>query len=335
MVVRTAVSTQSITADELESYRLELTGYCYRMLASPYDAEDAVQETMIRGWRGLERFEDRPADNGGLRAWLYRIATNVCLDMLKGRRKRALPIELGPAGAGTSAMGSPRAEATWVQPILDRMFTGASGDPADEVIGRETVRLAFVAALQHLAPRQRAVLILRDVLSWRASEVALLLETSEEAVNGVLKRARATIASANLASARPDSPEIESELLANYIDAFQRDDVEALVALLHEDAIITMPPFELWIQGIAGIRTFLASMHAEAGRDRVLALSANGCPALAVYRPNRSGAFVPYALMVLEVARDRISAIHAFLDTSLFPVFGLPLGDQFLPLPQL
>lgn len=181
----TAPSTASSRFGHLESYRRELTAYCYRMLASPFDADDAVQDTLLRAWRGLDRFDE---DRGGVRPWLYRIATNVCLDMLKGRRRRALPVELGPSGTGELAMGEPRPEATWVLPMPDARLGGNEGDPAEVAITRETVRLAFIAALQHLAPRQRAVLILRDVLSWRTREVATLLETSEDAVNGALKR---------------------------------------------------------------------------------------------------------------------------------------------------
>ena len=305
------------------------------MLASPYDAEDAVQDTLTRAWRGLKGFEDRSEDGGRLRPWLYRIATNVCLDMLKGRRRRALPVELGPPGAGEFAMGDPRPEATWVQPIPDALLASDDGDPAVVAIARETVRLAFIAALQHLAPRQRAVLILRDVLSWRASEVARLLETSEDAVNGTLKRARAALASADLETEPPDSAEVERELLEGYVDAFERYDIDALVALLHEDAIVAMPPFELWLRGLTDIRTFLAAMEDEGGHDRVTATSANGCPAVAVYRPDPAGALEPYAIMVLEVTRDRIAAIHAFLDTSLFSAFGLAPGDQFSPPAQL
>lgn len=328
-------STESFELTDLECYRRELTGYCYRMLASSHDADDAVQDTLMRAWRGLERFEDRSAEGGGVRPWLYRIATNVCLDMLKGRGRRALPVELGPAGSGELAMGDPRPEATWVQPIPDVMLASEDGDPAAVAIARETVRLAFIAALQHLAPRQRAVLILRDVLSWRASEVAQLLESSEDAVNGTLKRARAVLASADLEAEAPDSAEVERELLEGYVDAFERYDLDALVALLHEDAIIAMPPFELWLQGLADIRTFLAAMQDEGGHDRVLATSANGCPAVAVYRPGPTGTLEPYAIMVLEVARDRIAAIHAFLDTSLFSAFGLAPRDQFSPPAQL
>jgi len=296
------------------------------MLASPFDAEDAVQDTLMRAWRGIGRFEDRSAERGGLRPWLYRIATNVCLDMLKGRRRRALPVELGPPGTGEFGMGDPLSEATWVQPIPDALFASDDGDPAVVAVARETVRLAFVAALQHLAPRQRAVLILRDALNWRASEVAQLLETSEDAVNGTLKRARAALAGADMATGALASEEVERELLDRYVDAFERYDADALVALLHEDAIVAMPPFELWLQGLADIRRFLAAMQDEGGHDRVVGTSANGCPAVAVYRPGPAAVLEPYAIMVLEVRGDRIAAIHAFLDTSLFSSFGLPPG---------
>lgn len=316
-----------IESGQLESHRRELAGYCYRMLASPHDAEDAVQETLLRAWRGLERFEER----SGLRAWLYRIATNVCLDMLKGRRRRALPAELAPPGTGDLAMGAPTSAGRWVQPMPDALLAAEQSDPAAVALRRETVRLAFIAALQRLAPRQRAVLILRDVLSWRTREVAELLETSEDAVNGVLKRARAALADSDLAPVTPDSAEVERELLERYVDAFERYDVDALVALLHEEALVAMPPFELWLRGRAEIRRFLAAMEQEGGRDRALVTRANGRPAVAVYRPSQAGAFEPYAIMVLEVAGASIVAIHAFLDPALFPLFGLPPGDQFSP----
>lgn len=316
-----------IESGQLESHRRELAGYCYRMLASPHDAEDAVQETLLRAWRGLERFEER----SGLRAWLYRIATNVCLDMLKGRRRRALPAELAPPGTGDLAMGEPTSAGRWVQPMPDALLAAEQSDPAAVALRRETVRLAFIAALQRLAPRQRAVLILRDVLSWRTREVAELLETSEDAVNGVLKRARAALADSDLAPVTPDSAEVERELLERYVDAFERYDVDALVALLHEEALVAMPPFELWLRGRAEIRRFLAAMEQEGGRDRALVTRANGRPAVAVYRPSQAGAFEPYAIMVLEVAGASIVAIHAFLDPALFPLFGLPPGDQFSP----
>src|SRR5437773_3374108 len=202
----------------LEQHRAELIGYCYRMLGSPFDAEDAVQETLLRAWRGIDRFEGRAA----LRSWLYRIATNVCLDMLDGRTRRARPMDLGPARAPEAANLNTLPEATWIQPIPDSLLA-PEGDPAEVAVARDTIRLAFVAALQHLPPRQRAVLILCEVLKWQASEVAELLETSVASVNSALQRARATLETRDLSSAeeleRPDQ-----ELLERYVKAFERYD---------------------------------------------------------------------------------------------------------------
>jgi RNA polymerase sigma-70 factor (ECF subfamily) len=313
---------------DLEPYRRQLTAYCYRMLGSPQDAEDAVQDTLVRAWRSLGRFEDR----AGLRPWLYRIATNVCLDMLKGRGRRALPMDLAPASSGRRwepsqglALGTARPEATWVQPIPDHLVSTPGGDPADVAGSRESIRLAFIAALQHLVPRQRAVLILRDVLSWRAHEVATLLETSEDAVNSTLRRARSALETVNIDVVPTEPTEADRELLHRYIEAFERYDVDSLVALLHEDATLSMPPYELWLRGIPDIRRFLVALEVEGDRDRVIEVAANGCPALAVYRPTGiSGALEPFEIHVLEIAGGRVTAIYAFLDSALFPVFGLP-----------
>jgi RNA polymerase sigma-70 factor, ECF subfamily len=314
--------------NDLEPYRHQLTAYCYRMLGSPQDAEDAVQDTFVRAWRGLGRFEDRT----GLSPWLYRIATNVCLDMLKGRGRRALPMDLAPASTGRRgesshelALGTPRPEATWVQPIPDHLVSSRGGDPADVAESRESIRLAFIAALQHLVPRQRAVLILRDVLSWRANEVAKLLETSEDAVNSTLRRARSALEAVKLDAVPTEPTEADRELLYRYIEAFERYDVDSLVALLHEDATLNMPPYELWLRGVPDIHRFLAAIEVEGGRDRVIEVAANGCPALAVYRPaGPSGALEPFEIHVLEIADGRIAVIYAFLEPALFPVFGLP-----------
>jgi RNA polymerase sigma-70 factor (ECF subfamily) len=327
--VSPVLSTEAAAFEELEPFRRPLTAYCYRMLASPHDAEDAVQETFIRAWRGLSRLEDR----SGLRPWLYRIATNVCLDMLKSRSRRALPTSVVSAASRKGwdashelAMGTPRPEATWVQPVPDSLIVSTDADPADAVVEKESIRLAFIAAMQDLQPRQRAVLILRDVLRWKAEEVAELLATSADAVNSTLRRARAAMDEAGLDASPAQSRELDLELLSRYVEAFERYDVDALVALLHEDAILSMPPFELWLQGIDDITLFLAAMQSEGGHDRVIPLAANGCPALAVYRPNReSGELEAFAIQVLECARERIVTIHAFLDPGLFAVFGLPL----------
>jgi RNA polymerase sigma-70 factor (ECF subfamily) len=314
--------------EEFEPLRRQLTAYCYRMLASPYDAEDAVQETFIRAWRGLSHLEDR----AGLRPWLYRIATNVCLDMLKGRTRRALPTSLAPAAnrqgwdaSHELALGAPRAEATWVQPVPDSLIAPGDGDPADAVVKRESIRLAFVAAMQDLVPRQRAVLILRDVLRWKAEEVAGLLGTSTDAVNSTLRRARAAMDRADLDAAPAQARELDLALLGRYVDAFERYDVDALVALLAEDATLTMPPYEVWLRGIDDVGRFLAAMQGQGGRDRVVPLAANACPALAVYRPaGESAQPEAFGIHVLECAGERIEAIHAFLDPALFAVFGLP-----------
>lgn len=323
------LSSDAEAFEALEPFRRQLTAYCYRMMASPHDAEDAVQETFIRAWRGLSRLEDR----SGLRPWLYRIATNVSLDMLKSRNRRVLPPSVAPAATREGwdashefAMGTPRPEATWVLPVPDSLITSTDPDPADAAVERESIRLAFIAAMQGLQPRQRAVLILRDVLRWKAEEVAALLETSTDAVNSTLRRARAALDQADLDAAPAQPRELDLELLGKYVEAFERYDVDALVALLRDDATLTMPPFELWLHGVDDIRRFLAAMRGEAGHDQVVTLGANGCPALAVYRPNReSGDMEAFGIHVLECDAGRIAAIHAFLDPGLFAVFGLPL----------
>ncbi len=317
----TVAAAAVIPAEQLELHRRELVGYCYRMLGSIHEAEDAVQDTMLRAWRALAAFEDR----GGLRPWLYRIATNVCLDMLKGRARRALPMAVAPAGLGGAPLGDPRPEATWVGPAPDRTLLAPEGDPAERAVARESVRLAFIAALQQLAPRQRAVLVLRDVLGWHAAEVAVLLETSTDAVNSSLRRARAALATTDRESARGEPARGDRELLAAYVAAFDRHDVEALVGLLRDDAVLEMPPFELWLQGPADIRCFLVAIGA-CTEEVVTPVEANGLLGVAVYRPERPGARpVAHALHVLDVAGGRIGAIHAFLDPSLFEMFGLAL----------
>lgn len=310
----------AIPVEQLEQYRRELVGYCYRMLGSIYEAEDAVQDTMLRAWRALATFEDRT----GLRPWLYRIATNVCIDMLKGRSRRALPTDVAPVATGELRRGGARPEATWIQPAPDSLILPPAGDPAERVVARESVRLAFIAALQHLAPRQRAVLILRDVLRWRAAEVAMLLETSADAVNSALRRARAALAAIDRDSAPSQPAAGDRELLAAYIDAFERNDVHALVGLLRDDAILEMPPFELWMQGPHDIRRWLLAVDAF-GQERLTPVNANASPAVAVYRPQAPGREpTAFSIQVLDVVGGRISAIHVFLDPALFELFGLP-----------
>ncbi len=317
-------ATDSIPAAQLEQYRRELVGYAYRMLGSVHEAEDAVQDTMLRAWRALPTFDDR----GGLRPWLYRIATNVCLDMLKGRARRALPMDVAPVGAPDGRLVDRRPEATWIGPAPDGLVLVPVDDPAERAVSRESVRLAFIAALQSLAPRQRAVLILRDVLRWRAAEVAVLLETSADAVNSALRRARAALAGIDRETAPNEPSADDRELLAAYIDAFERHDIDALVGLLRDDAIVEMPPFDFWLSGADDIRAWLIAVDALA--DHLLTpVHANGSPAAAVYRPESPGGRpTAFAIHVLDVVDGRISAIHSFLDPGLFELFGLPIHQD-------
>jgi RNA polymerase sigma-70 factor (ECF subfamily) len=304
---------------QLEQYRGELTAYCYRMLASPFEAEDAVQETFLRAWRGFEGFEGRAA----LRSWLYRIATNVCLDLLSGRERRATPMDLGPAREPIEANLNTLPEATWIQPL-------PTGDPEEAALSKETIRLAFIAALQHLPPRQRAVLILAEVLRWTASEIAELLETSVAAVNSALQRARATLEASGASPMDDAAPmdDAQRELLARYVAAFEAYDMEALTSLIHEDAHQSMPPFDLWLQGRDDMFTFWLGPGITCRGSRVIpTLSANGSPAFGQYRPKPSGdGYEPWALQVVEIEDGQIGEITFFLDTEvLFPLFGLPL----------
>jgi RNA polymerase sigma-70 factor, ECF subfamily len=315
------------TADleaQFEQYRGELTGYCYRMLGSAFEAEDAVQETMLRAWRGIDQFQGRAA----LRSWLYRIATNVCLNMLSASQRRARPMDLGAASSADAPLGAALSENTWVEPIPDSRVSDASGDPADTAIARESIRLAFVAALQHLPPRQRAVLILREVLHWHASEVAELLETSVASVNSALQRARATLSSRGAdVNVEPDQlDERQQALLGRYVDAFERYDMDALISLLHDDASWSMPPYALWLQTHDDIRRWCLGPGIGCRGSRLVPTMANGRRAFGQYKPSPDGGYEPWSLQVVDTSGDRISGIIFFLDTArLFPMFGLPL----------
>jgi RNA polymerase sigma-70 factor, ECF subfamily len=318
------VTESSATAEitELEQYRVELTGYCYRMLGSSFEAEDAVQETMLRAWRSIDRFEGRAA----LRSWLYRIATNVCIDMLNGRNRRALPVDLGPAQEPVeSNLHVPATE--WIQPVPESLVV-PDGDPADVAVARETIRLALVAALQHLPPKQRAALILCEVLRWQASEVAELLDTSVASVNSALQRARATLSESDVSVATtPAEPdEADRELLARYVHAFEDYDMDALTALIQEDATQSMPPFDLWLDGRSDILTWWFGPGIGCKGSRVIpAPSANGAPTFGQYKPSEDGGYEPWALQVLRLEGGRIVEFTFFLDTeTLFPLFGLP-----------
>jgi RNA polymerase sigma-70 factor (ECF subfamily) len=307
----------------LEQYRRELTAYCYRMLGSPFEAEDAVQETLVRAWRGLDRFEGRAA----LRSWLYRIATNVCLDMLGSRERRARPMDLGPAREPVESNLNALPEVTWIEPVPASVVT-QEGDPAEVAVAHETIRLAFVAALQHLPPRQRAVLILCEVLRWKAAEVAELLETSVASVNSALQRARATLDATDLgADPAPELDDSDRDLLARYVQAFEAYDMEALTSLIHEDATQSMPPYDLWLSGREDIFAWWLGPGIGCRGSRVIpTVAANGSPAFGQYKPSESGSgFDPWALQVLELSDGRIAELTFFLDTDrVFPLFGLP-----------
>ncbi|MFD5948493.1 sigma-70 family RNA polymerase sigma factor [Streptomyces collinus] len=311
----------------LEAHRTELTGYCYRMLGSSFEAEDAVQDTMVRAWRSYEKFEGRSS----LRSWLYRIATNVCLDMLTAGNKRARPMDLTESTPLAQAALSPRPDNTWLEPMPDARVLPTTGDPAEAAIAKESVRLAFMAALQQLPAKQRAVLILREVLAWKASEVAELLDTSVASVNSALQRARATLAERQEpgAEAAVSDPldENQQKLLDRYVAAFEGYDMTALTALLHEDAVMTMPPFDLWLTGTRDITGFMTTLGAPCAGSRLVPVQVNGLPGFAQYKPDpEKGGFTPWAVQVLEISDGRITGFHCFLDTQRwFPLFDLPL----------
>jgi RNA polymerase sigma-70 factor (ECF subfamily) len=307
---------------DLEAHRRELTAYCYRMLGSGFEAEDAVQETMVRAWKAYDDFEGRSA----LRSWLYRIATNVCLDMLRGPQRRARPMDLGPSSSADTLLPAGLPEHAWVQPVADARVLPTDGDPADLAAARDTIRLAFVAALQHLPPKQRAVLVLCEVLRWQAAEVAELLDTTVASVNSALQRARATLGALDPEDAG-DSAAMDAEhqaLLARYVDAFERYDISSLVSLIHEDATFTMPPHPLWLQGTVDIAKWYVGQGAGCRGSRLLATAANGCAAFGAYKQASPGVHEPFALQVIEVSDGWITGLHHFLYPELFPAFGLP-----------
>jgi RNA polymerase sigma-70 factor (ECF subfamily) len=305
-------TAQPALAGELEQYRRELTGYCYRMLGSAFDAEDAVQETMVRAWRSLDRFEGRSA----LKSWLYRIATNVCLDALAGRERRARPMDLGPAQEPLLENLAELPEVTWITPLAT---------PDELAEQRDTLRLAFVAALQHLPPRQRATLILCEVLKWQASEAAELLETSVASINSALQRARATLATADTTAPAELDDETRA-LLDRYVAAFEAYDIDRLTELLHEDAIQSMPPISMWLQGRDDLFAWWLGPGIGCKGSKLVPVGlVNGMPGWGQYKPDPDGGREPWALIVPEVSEARIVELTFFLDTErLFPLFGLP-----------
>ncbi|MGW6704551.1 sigma-70 family RNA polymerase sigma factor [Streptomyces sp. NPDC054956] len=313
-----------VVAEGLEEYRGELTGYCYRMLGSYAEAEDAVQEALVRAWRSTDRFEGRST----LRTWVYRITTNVCLDALAAGKRRALPMDLSGPSGGDTPPSPPQDSVLWVEPC-------PGGDPETAAATGESVRLAFVASLQHLPPRQRATLILRDVLGFSAREVADLHGSTVASANSSLQRARATLADRRGATdgpaAEPSSDSVRQVLADRYATAFSRYDMEELNMLLHVDATLCLPPYAKWMRGTPDIHAWLTGPAIGCRGSRLVPTMANASPAFGQYRPHADGAgYVPWALQVVEFRDDRISGITAYRDTDrLFPLFGLPdhLGE--------
>ncbi|MCU1602090.1 MAG: polymerase, sigma-24 subunit, subfamily [Frankiales bacterium] len=314
--------TAGLDLAELEQYRTELRGYCYRMLGSTFDADDAVQETLVKAWQKADSFEGRSS----VRSWLYRIATNVCLDSLRARGRRALPMDLSSPASPTQAPEHTLPDSAWLEPVPDADVAPMSADPALIVAHNDSIRLAFVAALQALPPKQRAVLILREVLCWQASEVAELLDTTVAGVNSAMQRARATLAEADLSSPSLAS-EADKDLLAKYVTAFEAYDIPSLVTLLREDAAISMPPISMWLQGTENVAAWYLGFGIGCKGSRLLPTVANGLPAFGQYRPDHeNGGHLAWSLQVLEVVDGRIDHIHHFLDVErLFPRFGLGL----------
>ncbi|AEI65099.1 RNA polymerase factor sigma-70 [Corallococcus macrosporus] len=307
-----------------EEHRAALVGHCYRMLGSISEADDAVQETMVRAWRAMDRFEGRSS----VRTWLYTIATRVCMDALSASGRRARPMELGPAYSIDGPL-TPLPANSWIEPIPDALAVPSDVDPSEQVSLRQSIRLAFLAALQHLPPKQRAVLLLAEVLGWPAAEIAETLETSVASVNSALQRARVTLSDLGLDDSDYQAPQSDAQaaLLDRYVDAFERYDMDAFTALLHEEVTLNMPPFSLWLQGHESIRGWFLGRGAVCRGSRLVPTSACGSPAFGQYHASSEGEpYTPWSLIVLELSGGRIAAMTHFLDTkTLFPRFGLPL----------
>ena len=310
-----------MTAEQLQQHREALVGHCYRMLGSPDEADDAVQETLVRAWRALDGFDGRAS----LRTWLYRIATNVCLDALGDRARRERPVAMGPVGTVHDDLVE-RPRTHWLEPIPDVHAIPADADPAERVALRQSIRLAFVAALQRLPPRQRAALLLAEVLGWSAAEIAGALETTVAAVNSALQRARATLADEAPPERIADLTPAQETLLGRYVEAFERYDLDALTALLREDATLSMPPYTLWLRGPQAVRDWFLGRGIACRGSRLVPTAANGLPAFGQYKPAGPGAPLrPWSLILVELEGDRIASMTHFLDTAVhFPRFGLP-----------
>ncbi len=306
-----------------DPYRRELLAHCYRMLGSLQDAEDLVQETYLRAWRAYPGFENRST----LRTWLYRIATNASLTALEGRTRRPLPTGLGAPSSGPEEPLAEQPEVPWLEPVPDALVVSDTADPAEVAVSRESIRLAFVAALQYLPPRQRAVLILRDVLRWRSAEVACALSISTAAVNSLLQRARARLDRAGLSQesvSEPESP-AQRDLLDRYVAAFWEKDIPAIVELFTADAVWEMPPYTGWYQGAGAIGRLIGTQCPGGVHDMpMLATRANGQPAFGLYLRDPDGGFVPFQLQVLTLRGTQVSRATVFFATGLFRAFGLP-----------
>jgi RNA polymerase sigma-70 factor (TIGR02960 family) len=307
-----------------DPYRRELQWHIYRIVGSPHDAEDLLQETLLAAWRGLGQFEERAS----LRAWLYRIATNRSLDVLRASRRRPEDLQRMTEMPEPTRYGEP----IWLQPYPDVLLEGIADQapgPEARYEAKEAIALAFVAGLQHLPPQQRAVLVLRDVLGFRAAEVASMLDSTEASVNSLLRRARAAFESRLPATGRDRAPlpdsNAERDVVGRFAEAIETGDADAVVALLTDDAWLTMPPEPYEYQGHAVIRAFLRGRTARRGSPRLVPTRANGQPAFACYFPApQTEVARPYAMLVLTLEGDRISAITWFGDSSVFPLFGLP-----------
>jgi RNA polymerase sigma-70 factor (ECF subfamily) len=308
---------------QADPYRRELLAHCYRMLGSVHDAEDLVQETYLRAWRSYDRFEGRSS----LRTWLYRIATRTCLTALESRGRRPMPTGLGAPSADPADDLVQQPEVPWLEPVPDAMVGAEGSDPAAIVAGRESIRLALIAALQHLPPRQRAVLVLREVLKWRAAEVAEVLGITTTAVNSVLQRARAQldrVAPTEDEIVEPTAAE-ERQLLDRYVAAFEAKDIPAIVDLFTKDAVWEMPPFTGWYQGPENIGRLVDTQCPAGGPDdmRLIPTRANGQPAFGLYMREGDG-YLPFNLPVLTIGAGGVTHVASFFDLRLFPLFGLP-----------
>jgi RNA polymerase sigma-70 factor, ECF subfamily len=306
----------------LEAHRTELTGFCYRMLGSGSEAEDAVQETMVRAWRAIDGFEGRSS----LRSWLYRIANNVCIDMVRSPQRRARPMEMGPSSPTSEIVLSERyqPEHAFVQPVADERVIRLDTDPAEVAAARESIRLAFVAALQHLPARQRSVLILCEVLRWQASEAAELLDTSVASVNSALQRARATLAEHRTDPLDSTVDPEHQALLTRYVDAFERYDISDLVGLVREDVVMSMPPWDVWLEGPEEMAAFFLGEGSVCRDGRLLPVAVNGTGGFGNYHKVGEGVWEPWAIQVIEVSGGKIVGHHNFVYPELFPAFGLP-----------